>query len=797
MLKQISLNWCRLCAAILLTAISLAAAPKDPFKQLDDLWPTPDAARRASGAPGPGYWQQRADYVIDVELDEAKHRITGRETITYHNRSQDTLDYLWLQLDQNLLDPKMIAAQSRTAPGFSGLSFKKLDAMLLRRKFDGGHKITAVKDAAGKPLKHVVVQTMMRVIPPSPLKPGKSITFSVEWNYNINDTAKISGRTGYEYFKEDKNHLYAIAQWFPRMCAYTDVAGWQNKQYLGTGEFALEFGNYLVRITAPADHVVASTGVLQNADKILTKTQRARLAKARTSKKPVFIINLAEAKANEKEKAKGKKTWVFKADNVRDFAFASSRKFLWDAMGVNLNGKTIMAMSYWPREGEPLWSRYSTHAVAHTLELYSRYTFDYPYPVAISVNAPVGGMEYPMICWQRPRPEKDGTYSKRTKYGLISVIIHEVGHNWFPMIVNSDERQWMWMDEGLNSFLQFLTEQEWEADYPSRIMPERMGGLLSYLKSPNKMPIMTGADSLQSTGYNAYTKPTLALNILRESVLGREQFDYAFKQYARRWMFKSPTPTDFFRTMEDASGQDLDWFWRGWFYGIEHTDISIENVHHYKMDSRDPYKDKTAKKDKRGAEPDRLFQKLNKPLPKRVDAFPELKDFYNEFDELDVTDKDGASYEKLIKGLSEKEKAMLKSKGQFYVVDLKNLGGLVMPVVLKVTYEDKSTEEIRLPAQIWRRNPESISKMIVADKKITRIEVDPHRETADVDIENNYFPRRMREHTFGISKSKKPSGNNPLRDKQKAEEKARKEAEEKKKKEAEKEKNKKPAPKKK
>ena len=793
MLNSLSLFWRRLCAASLLATLSLSAAPKDPFKQLDDLWPTPDAARRASGAPGPGYWQQRADYVIDVELDEVKHRITGRETITYHNRSQDTLDYLWLQLDQNLLDPKMIAAQSRTAPGFSGLSFNKLDAMLLKRKFDGGHKITAVKDAAGKPLKYVVVQTMMRVIPPTPLKPGKSITFSVEWNYNINDTAKISGRTGYEYFKEDKNHLYAIAQWFPRMCAYTDVTGWQNKQYLGTGEFALEFGDYLVRITAPADHVVASTGVLQNADKILTKTQRARLTKARTAKKPVFIVNLAEAKANEKEKAKGKKTWVFKADNVRDFAFASSRKFLWDAMGVDLNGKKIMAMSYWPKEGEPLWSRYSTHAVAHTLELYSRYTFDYPYPVAISVNAPVGGMEYPMICWQRPRPEKDGTYSKRTKYGLISVSIHEVGHNWYPMIINSDERLWMWMDEGINSFLQFLTEQDWEADYPSRIMPARMGGLLSYLKSPNKMPIMTGADSLQSTGYNAYTKPTLALNILRESVLGREQFDYAFKQYARRWMFKSPTPTDFFRTMEDASGQDLDWFWRGWFYGIEHTDISIENVHHYKMDTRDPYKDKTAKKDKRDAEPDRLFQKLNQPLPKRVDAFPELKDFYNEFDELDVTEKDRASYEKLIKDLSEKEKAMLKSKGQFYVVDLKNLGGLVMPVAIKVTFEDKSTEEIRLPAQIWRRNPDSVSKMIVADKKITSIEIDPHRETADVDIENNYFPRRMREHTFGVSKSKPPSGNNPLRDKQKAEEKARKEAEEKKKKEAEK----KPASKKK
>ena len=791
MLKHITLHWRRLCAASLLAAFSLSAAPKDPFKQLDDLWPTPDATRRASGAPGPGYWQQRADYVIDVELDEAKNRIIGREKITYHNHSQDTLDYLWLQLDQNLFDPKAIAAQSRTSSGPSGLSYKSFEGLLLQQKFDGGYKITAVKDANGKPLKHVVVQTMMRVIPAQPLKPGQSITFSVEWNYNINDATKMRARTGYEYFKEDKNHLYAIAQWFPRMCAYTDVTGWQNKQYLGTGEFALEFGNYTVRITVPSDHVVASTGELQNADKILSKNQRDRLVKARNSKKPVFIVNLAEAKANEKEKAKGKKTWIFKAENVRDFAFASSRKFLWDAMGVDLNGKKIMAMSYWPKEGEPLWSRYSTHAVAQTLEVYSRYTFDYPYPVAISVNAPIGGMEYPMICWQRPRPEKDGTYSKRTKYGLISVIIHEVGHNWFPMIINSDERQWMWMDEGLNSFLQFLTEQEWEVDYPSRIMPERVGGLMSYLKRENKVPIMTGADSLQSTGYNAYSKPTLALTILRESVLGREAFDYAFKQYARRWMFKRPTPSDLFRTMEDAAGQDLDWFWRGWFYGTDHTDIAIENIHHYVLDTRDPYKEKTAKKNKREAEPDRLFQKRNKPLPKRVDAFPELKDFYNDYDELDVKEKDRVAYEKLLKGLDAKQKELLKTQGNFYVIDLKNLGGLVMPVVLKVTYEDDKSEEIRLPAQIWRRNPDEVSKLLVTEKKIVKIEVDPHRETADVDIENNFFPRRVREHTFRLSKPSKPG--NPIRDQRKAEKKARKAAEEK----AKKDQEKKPAPKKK
>ena len=761
----------RILVLIALT-LSAGAAPRDPFKQLDDVWPTPDATRRASGAPGPSYWQQRADYMIDVELDEAKHRIIGSETITYHNNSKDTLDYLWLQLDQNIYAPTSDAALSRPMSGIPGLSFKGLEALLKRRNFDGGHKVTAVKDAAGKPLEHVVVLTNMRIVPPKPLKPGQSFSFSVDWSFNISNAKLMSMRMGYEFFEKDKNHLYAIAQWFPRMCAYTDVTGWQNKQYLGTGEFALEFGDYLVRITVPADHIVASTGVLQNAEKILTKTQRERLAKARDAKKPVFIVTPDEAKANEKQKAKGKKTWVFKADNVRDFAFASSRKFLWDALGVDLNGRKVMAMSYWPKEGEPLWSRYSTHAVAHTLEVYSKFTFDYPYPVAISVNAPIGGMEYPMICWQRPRPETDGTYSKRTKYGLISVIIHEVGHNWFPMIVNSDERQWMWMDEGLNSFLQFLTEQEWEEDYPSRVMPQRIGGLLGYLKSTNKVPIMSGADSLRHTGYNAYSKPTLALTILRETILGREQFDFAFKQYARRWMFKRPTPSDFFRTMEDASGTDLDWFWRGWFYGTDHPDIAIEGVRRYTLDTRDPYASKGRRKKKRDSEPDRLFQKRNKKLPKRADAFPELKDFYNKYDELDVTEKERKAHEKLLKGLSAKQKELLKTEGNFYIVSLKNLGGLVMPVVLKATYEDGSTEEIRLPAQIWRRNPDAVSKMIFTKKKLAKLELDPHREIADVDVENNYFPRRIQQSTFRLNKPGKPG--NPLRDKRKADAEAKK-----------------------
>ena len=744
---------------------------KDKFRQLEEILPTPNAYRTASGAPGHQYWQQRVDYEIDVELDDENQRIIGSERITYHNNSPDTLRYLWVQLDPNIYAPESHAVLTSLAPDLENASYRSIESMFARQSFDGSVDITSVVDARGKPLAATINDTMMRVDLESPLEPGRSVRFSIDWNYRINDTKHVRGRTGCELFEEDGNYIYEIAQWFPRLAAYTDVNGWQNKQFLGRGEFTLEFGDYQVDITVPADHVVASTGVLQNPDAVLTSDQRARLQEARESDSPVFIVTPEEAKENETERTREKKTWSFKADDVRDFAFASSRKFIWDAMLQDVNGNPVWAMSYYPNEGEPLWSRYSTHAIAHTLDVYSKFTFPYPYPVAISVNGPVGGMEYPMICFNGPRPEKDGTYSKRTKYGLISVIIHEVGHNWFPMIVNSDERQWTWMDEGLNTFLQYLAEQEWEEGYPSwRGEPQN---IVDYMTSERQVPIMTNSESILQFGSNAYAKPATALNVLRETVMGRELFDFAFKEYANRWRFKRPEPADLFRTMEDASAVDLDWFWNGWFYTTDHTDLAIETLTRYNVDTRDPAIEKPLAMARRDERPETLSKRRNAPLPKRLDAYPVLADFYNEYDELDVTESDIEAYEKLVAGLSESRRELLRSELNFYVVDLKNEGGLVMPVILGVDYEDGSYEEIRVPVEVWRRNDESISKLIVTPKEIKGLTLDPNLETADADRYDNHYPRRTEEKRIelkGSSRWSRGGGSNPMQEARKREE---------------------------
>lgn len=730
--------------------------PSDKFKQLDELLPTPNEYRAASGAPGNRYWQQRADYSIDVELDDANQRITGKETVTYHNLSPDVLTYLWVQLDQNIWTKDSDTFRTQSAPSFVDIPFQTVEN-LAKRDFDGGYKITSVRDVHNAPLPYTIVKTMMRLDLPGPLAPGASVVFSVDWNYNINNQKKIGGRTGYEYFKDDGNYIYEIAQWFPRMAAYDDVSGWQHKQFLGAGEFTLEFGNYRVRITTPDDHVVAATGVLQNPLDVLSKAQRGRLEEARTAKKPVLVVTPDEAKANESHKAQGKKTWIFHADNVRDFAFASSRKFIWDAQLHDVNGNRVMAMSYYPKEGNPLWERFSTHAIMHTLNVYSRYTFTYPYPVAISVNGPVGGMEYPMICFNGPRPEPDGTYTSNNKYGLISVVIHEVGHNFFPMIVNSDERDWTWMDEGLNTFLQYLSEQEWETNYPSRRGEPKY--ITDYMISEAQVPIMTQSDSLLHFGNNAYGKPATALNILRETVLGRELFDYAFKEYARRWKFKRPMPADLFRTMEDASGVDLDWFWRGWFYTTDHTDISIENVRLYTIDTRNPEIEKERARQRKAESPETQSDQRNKSITKRAETFPSLNDFYNTYDEFKVTARDREEFQTYLETITEQERALLTAGLNFYVVDLKNIGGLVMPVILEVDYVDGSKDELRIPSEIWRFNNFNVSKLIVTNKEIKSITLDPHLETADVDLQNNFFPRRVIKSRFQMFKEEKKPRN--------------------------------------
>lgn len=775
-------NSSRLLALPFLGLLSLGVAlgdekgPKDKFAQLRERLPAPNEQRTASGAPGQGYWQQRADYEIAVTLDEEEKRITGKETIRYHNHSPDALTYLWVQIDPNIFSPESHAVLTQLSPEVERFSYESLRRHMARPSFDGGAKILAVTDAAGSPLPHTINDTMMRVDLPKPLTTGGQVAFSIEWTYLVNDSKKHGGRTGYEHFEEDGNTLFELAQWFPRMAAYTDYTGWQHKQFLGSGEFTLEFGDYVVHITVPEDHVVASTGVLQNPDDVLQPAWKERLDEARTAAKPLFVVTPEEARENEKEKATGKKTWTFAAENVRDFAWASSRKFIWDAKLHNVGGKDVWCMSYYPNEGEPLWSKYSTHAIMHTLDVYSKHTFTYPYPVAISVNGPVGGMEYPMICFNGPRPEKDGTYSSGTKYGLISVVIHEVGHNFFPMIVNSDERQWTWMDEGLNTFMQFLAEQEWERDYPSYRGEARH--ITDYMKSSGQVPIMTNSDSVLQFGSNGYSKPATALNVLRETVMGRELFDFAFQEYARRWQFKRPEPADLFRTLEDASAVDLDWFWNAWFFTTDHVDLALEPVKHFRIDTRDPDTEKSRQRFEKESEPPSLTELRNDEMQRRIDRFPELADFYNEYDALDVTQKDVDDYAKLLEGLSDEDEALLKSKLNFYVVTVRDVGGIPMPITLELDYADDSSEEIRIPVEVWRRNPETVSKLVISERQLVRVTLDPYLEIADAELTNNAWPPEMEPRTFQLQESggfgqgrRGRGGPNPMRDAREAEKK--------------------------
>ncbi len=723
------------------------------FEQMGAALPTPNTYRTAAGSPGKDYWQQKADYDIKAELDDAKQSITASEKITYTNNAPEELRYLWLQLDQNLFAKNSLSNNSRQSalnPN-SGASFNALGTMAGANDKDYGYKISAVKDALGKDLKYTINETMMRVDLPTPLAKGMSFTLQVDWKFNIIDLKTTGGRSGYELFPKDGNILYEIAQWFPRMAVYDDVNGWQHKQFLGQGEFTLVFGDYKLALTVPNDMVVGATGELQNAKEVLTATQIKRWEQAKNTKNPIAIVTQEEAEAAEKGKPTGKKTWIYAAKNVRDFAFAASRKFIWDAMQVDVEGKKVWAMSLYPKEANPLWGQYSTRLVAHTLTSYSKRSVAYPYPVAYSVHGSVGGMEYPMMSFNGARPEPDGTYSEGTKNFLISVVIHEVGHNFFPMIVNSDERQWSWMDEGLNTFLECLASQEWDRNFPvGGIEPQSITGYMK-IDAAKQNPIMSSSDNILpgTFGPNAYSKPATGLNILRESVMGRELFDYAFKEYSRRWAFKSPTPADFFRTMEDASGVDLDWFWKGWFYGVEPADQAIANVEWYGIDSQDPTKQKATAKADAEAKAQTLSNIRNKTDIKEtvVEADPTMKDFYNTYDKYAVTDADKKKYEQYLASLEESDRKMLEEGKNFYVVSLKNKGGLIMPIIIKMVFEDGTSEDVRIPAEIWRLNDKDVKKTLITTKKVVKFKLDPYHEIPDIDTSDNAFPKEPEQPT--------------------------------------------------
>ncbi|MFD1292505.1 M1 family metallopeptidase [Lutibacter holmesii] len=702
------------------------------FKQLNEELPTPNNVHTASGAPGHQYNQQQVDYKMDIILDDENQRILGEETITYHNNSKDNLEYLWVQLDQNM------RAKDSKSPLVKGESTSalynptKFTTQFINNPFDGGFKIEYVKNIDDSPISYLINQTMMRINLDKPLASGTTFSFKIKWWYNINNHVTQGGRSGFEHFPEDDNNSYVIAQFFPRLCVYDNVEGWQNDQFWGRSEFALEFGNYEVNITTPSDHMLGATGVLKNEKEVLTKTQQKRLAEARKSyENPIVIVTQDEATVIEQSKSSTTKTWKFYAENVRDYAFASSRKFIWDAMAVDINGRTVMAYSYYSKEANPLYGDHSTRAVAQTLKTYSRYTFDYPYHKAISVDGQMG-MEYPQICFNPGRPNTDGTYSDRTKYRMIGVTIHEVGHNFFPMIINSDERRWTWMDEGLNSFVQMLAQMDYEEGYPlNRGLPKN---IVRYMKGDQSKiaPIMSVGDDVYEFGNNAYAKPATALWILRNTIMGPELFDYAFKTYSQRWMFKHPTPADFFRTMEDASAMDLDWFWRGWFYTTGTNDIGIKEVKKYYVTDK----------------PTERAQNMAKRYGITVDQLPPslylVSEDSNEFTE-DLKAKKPEDYSVLSSyidtNFSSEEKADLTVPKYFYEVVFEKPGELVMPIIVEFEYEDGTKERKQYPAQIWRKNDSQVTKVVPSSKIITKITIDPDEETADVDTSNNSWPK--------------------------------------------------------
>lgn len=729
---------------VLLTNFLHAQQPKwqGKFEQLGQTLPTPNEYRTGSGAPGAAYWQQRADYTIDAEIDEASNTLSGKETITYYNNSPDELRYIWMQLDQNVNKKGNEDFGSALVNIQDSMSTLAMQYLVRPIEFEAGYTIKSITDNSGKALPVTINNTMMRVDLPTPLKSGEKLVFNVSWSYPITDRSLfVLSREGFEHFPGDNNNVYLIAHWFPRMCVYNDTEGWQNKQFQRLGEFALEFGDYTVNITVPADHIVAATGALQNPKEVLSAKEQQRLEAARSSfDKPLMIVTVDEAKQKEKTKSTAKKTWKFRAMNVRDVAFASSRKFIWDAQAVKLPTNTLLAMSFYPKEGLPVWSEESTKAVKNAVEVYSNATFDYPYPVAQSVNTSNIGMEFPMISFNGGRPGKDGKMSDASKAGMITTIIHEVGHNWFPMIVSSDERQWMWMDEGLNSFLHTRTLMERYPQYPHTTVKS----IVPFMQGDQSImrPVMTTSDNelFSQFGNNFYEKPTVALTLLRETVMDTKVFDNAFKEYANRWKYKHPNPADLFRTLEDVTATDLDWFWRGWFFTTEKVDVEVADVKWFKVKNE-------------AADPENKTRKVQQG-DLNASGSQALNDFSNGPQELTVTKTDDSAYGEFRNKINETAVRQKLEGKNLYEVKLKNQGGLVTPVIIEWTYKDGSKEIERIPAEIWRLNESEITKVFVKEKEVTNIVIDPNLETADVNTANNVFPKKAPDSKFENFKKK-------------------------------------------
>ena len=565
------------CTAVLLAGCMLlvpgqAAAQNAPsshnleaFNPVD--LPDADAYRTGDGRPGPLYWQQEADYAIDVELLPEANRIEGTQTITYVNNAPSDLNYLWVQMDQNLF-----------APGSRGEAVVPPDARFSGFFENGGYDVSNLRVAHNGTTytpEYVIDDTRMRVDLQAPLAAeGDSLAFSIDFSFEMPDYG--ADRMG--MFEAEEGTVYQLAQWYPRMYVYDDVSGWNVLPYLGQGEYYLEYGQFDLDITVPHDFIVTATGTLQNPEEVLTATQQERLAEAKQSRTPVTIVAEDEVgTAASRPADAGTLTWEYQADRVRDVAWAASRSFIWDAARAEAGNRTVLAQSLYPAEGmgggnrAPGWEE-STEYVQHSVEFYSERYAPYPYDNAINVGGIVAGMEYPqvMFCSVEARGR-----------GLFGVTDHEFGHTWFPMLVGSDERRWAWMDEGLNTFMNLYSTADFYDQDVKRVIQQSIRQTASFMRSPYAdQPIMTQADHIrrQALGMLAYRKPAAGLALLREYIIGPDRFDEAFNAYIERWAYKHPQPADFFRTIESVAGEELDWFWRGWFYETDTADPAVGTV---------------------------------------------------------------------------------------------------------------------------------------------------------------------------------------------------------------------------
>jgi hypothetical protein len=552
--------------ALLLSTAALAQSKYSAHELFHPLWNYGPVSpmRSAAGVPGPGYWQNSADYKIAVSLDDVANKITGDVEITYKNNSPDKLPFLWLQLDQNSFNTQ--SRGGKTTP-ISGGRFGNL-------AFEGGYKIESVT-IDGKPANFIVEDTRMQIRLASPLA-EKIGTAKIKIAYSFTSPENASDRMGIQQTKNGA--IYTVAQWFPRVCVYDDIEGWNVLPYLGAGEFYLEYGNFEYSINAPASHIVVGSGELLNPTEVYTADQVKKWAAAANSETTVVIRSAAEVTDPASRPAKDRLTWKFKCNNARDVAFASSKSFILDACRINLpSGKKSLAVSVYPVEsdGKDAWSRSSEYVKA-SIEHYSNWLYEYSYPVATNVAGIVSGMEYPGIIFCG---YKDKTAS------LWGVTDHEFGHNWFPMIVGNNERKFAWMDEGFNTFINFYSTDAFnKGEYKNRKFD--MHAIAKSMFRETADPIMSIPDVIQTRnlGWDAYNKPGFGLRILRENILGADRFDYAFRNYIAKWAFKHPTPMDFFRAMEDGAGEDLGWFWKAWFYELWKLDQSVKDVDYVEQD---------------------------------------------------------------------------------------------------------------------------------------------------------------------------------------------------------------------